>query len=147
MFDDELKIIRHMLAAIIECPYAFRTYTKVGPKTTHDPDRYGITFYKDDDRGVWAEVTRQYFGHLYVLRIKPTWKWKRSLPRVYEIILCDPETYDVVCKRIVDCGNDLSSYESFRNAAYAIMLQVHSMLAEYFDKYGVMDNPRNKEDS
>lgn len=128
-----LEIVQHMLANIISSPYSFKNYSIVRPSTSRDP--FGVSYMKDDNSGVWAEVPMNHSGYKYVLRIKPN----PECPRwsCYTISLLDPNTYDVVCEHNVETrGMPVMSYTEFNDISFVMMHTIHRLLAEHFDVPG-----------
>lgn len=128
-----LEVVRHMLANIISSPYSFKNYSIVRPGTSRDP--FGVSYMKDDNSGVWAEVFMHHGGYKYVLRIKPN----PECPRwsCYTISLLDPNTYDVVCEHNVEtCGMTVMSYTEFNDITFVMMNTIHRLLAAHFDVPG-----------
>lgn len=131
LFEDELKVVAHMLSHIVACPWSFKNYSIIHMKPPYTP--CDIDFIDEDKFGVLACTTMQYAGYLFTLKLKPIHHSKPHY-KYLDIILIDPETTDVICRQSIYINKDLATFHvAIQDIAYQIMLIVHQMLAEYFD--------------
>lgn len=131
LFEDERKVVAHMLSHIVACPWSFKNYSIVREKPPFSPRE--IDFICEDECGVLACTTMQYADYLFTLKLKPT-DAREPHYRYLDIILIDPETTDVICQQSIHIGKDLNVfYIALQDISYQIMLIVHQLLAKYVE--------------
>lgn len=131
LFEDERKVVAHMLSHIVACPWSFKNYTIVREKPPFSPCE--IDFIDEDECGVLACTTMQYADYLFTLKLKPTYAGEPHY-KYLDIILIDPETTDEICHQSIRIDKDLNVfYIALQDISYQIMLIVHRLLAKYVE--------------